>query len=154
MTLPAPSLEHVCDLRVQAGEVTTLGPVRTGVRRIIPIAGGTMTGPLLNGVVVGNGADWQTVLADGVAELDARYQLRTDDGADIELVDRGFRHGPPEVMQRVAAGEDVPAELYYMRSAIRLETADERYRWVNSTVFVGTGARGPDGVTISLYAVR
>ena len=154
MQPPRPTLEHVTDLAVEAGEVRHLGAVRSGVRRIIPIVGGTMSGPLLNGRVVGHGADWQTVRGDGAAELDARYLLETDDGAEIELVDRGVRHGPPEVIRRLAAGEVLPGEDYYLRSAIRLETGDERYAWVNSTLFVGAGMRTAQGVTISVYAVR
>lgn len=154
MTLPAPTLEHVCDLDVVGGDAELLGPVRAGARRVIPIAGGTVRGPLLSGTIDATGADWQTVLASGAAELDARYLLRTDDGAPIELVDRGFRHGPADIMARLAAGDPVDPSDYYMRSSIRLETGDERYAWVNTTVFVGTGVRTEQGVTISIYAVR
>ena len=153
MTLPPPSLDHVCDLAIEPGEVRTLGDVRTGTRRIIPIVGGAVSGPRLSGRIVGPGADWQTVLVDGAADLDARYQLETEDGALIEIVDRGVRRGPAEVMQRLAAGETVDPDEYYMRGAIRMETGDERYRWVNATLFVGTGARTPTGVSISVYAV-
>ncbi len=154
MTLPAPTLDHVCDLDVLAGPVRTLGTVRHGGRRVVPIVGGTMSGPLLTGTVLATGADWQTVLGSGAAELDARYLLATHDGATIELADAGFRSGPPEVIARLAAGEVVPADQYSMRSAIRLETGDARYDWVNTTVFIGTGMRTSSGVAISIYAVR
>lgn len=154
MTLPAPPLEHVCDLHVVAGTIETLGPVRTGTRRIVQIGGGTVTGPMINGTIEAAGADWSTVLADDATHMDARYLLRADDGALIEIVDDGFRRGPAEVMQRLAAGDEVRADEYYMRSSIRLESGDERYAWVNTTVFVGTGMRTATGVTISIYAVR
>ena len=153
VTLPPPTLVHVCDLTIEAGEVRTLGSVRHGMRRIIPIDGGTVSGPRIKGRIAGPGADWQTILSDDVADLDARYQIETDDGALIELVDRGVRRGPPDVLRRLAAGDAVEPADYYMRGAIRMETGDDRYRWVNGTLFVGTGARRPSGVVISVYEI-
>jgi hypothetical protein len=152
--LPAPALEHVCDLHVVVGAPHPVGTVRTGTRRVVPITGGSASGPLLTGTVLGTGADWLTVLASGAAELDARYLIETDDGALIEVVDRGVRTGSPDVLRRLAGGEDVSPDEYYMRGLIRLETADERYAWVNATVFVGRSMRGADGVHISVFAVR
>ncbi|MFZ8998133.1 MAG: DUF3237 domain-containing protein [Ilumatobacteraceae bacterium] len=154
MRLPIPVLDHVCDLAVRAGDPVVVGPVPTGIRRVIPVVGGTMSGPLLDGLIVGHGADWQTVRNDGSVVIDARYLLRTTDGADIEMTDRGFRHGPPDVMKRLAAGDPVDPSEYTMRTSIRLETADERYGWVNHTTFVGTGGRLPEGVVVSVFAVR
>jgi hypothetical protein len=154
MRFPTPALEHVCDLAVRAGDPVVVGPTTAGIRRVVPIIGGTITGPLLTGAILGHGSDWQTVLADGAVEIDARYLVRTDDGADIELTDRGVRHGPPEVMRRLAAGAPVDPAEYTMRTAIRLATSDDRYRWLNTTVFVGTGGRLPGGVEISVFAVR
>ena len=39
-------------------------------------------------------------------------------------------------MAAVARGEDVDPTTYYMRTHARLETGDERYGWVNNTLFV------------------
>ena len=48
---------------------------------------------------------------------------------------------------------NVPAEQYYMRTHARLETGDERYAWVNRTLFVGTGRRLRSSVELDLYAL-
>lgn len=149
-----PTLEHACDLTVELGPVRELGDGRAGTRRIVPIVGGTVRGPLLSGTILPIGADWQTVFRGGTAEVHARYAFETDDGALIEIVNGGFRHGPADVMARLAAGHAVASADYYMRTQARLETGDARYDWVNGTVFVGSGARAPAAVTISLYAVR
>jgi len=93
------------------------------------------------------------VFRDGVAELDTRYTLETDDGAMIDIANYGFRHGPEAVMSALARGEDVDPTLYYMRTQARLETGDARYAWVNRTVFVGMGRRLASAVLIDLYAV-
>jgi len=89
-----------------------------------------------------------------VAELDIRYAFETDDCALIEIVNYGFRHGPEEVIRRLAAGEDVPPETYYMRTHARLETGHPDYAWVNRMLFVGTGARFESAVRVSLFAVE
>ena len=80
--------------------------------------------------------------------------METDDGALIEIINYGFRHGPPEIIRAIAAGEVADPADYYMRTQARLETGDERYAWVNDMLFVGTGARLADGVKMRLYAVE
>ncbi len=151
--LAAPALDHFCDLEIHLDPVRELGQGRGGARRIIPIVGGTVSGPAFSGRILAIGADWQTVLADGTAELDARYAFQTDDGALIEVRNRGYRHGPATVIERLSRGETVDPALYYMRTTARLETGDARHAWVNRQVFVGTGARLPAAVRIALYRV-
>lgn len=153
MTLPTPALDHVCTLDVQLDPIREMGSGRSGQRRIVPIVGGTVSGARLNGRLLNVGADWQTIFADGLAELDTRYAMETDDGATIEIVNYGFRHGPSEVLEAVARGEDVDPSSYYMRTHARLETGDARYAWVNRTLFVGVGARFRQAVKVDLYAL-
>ena len=84
-----------------------MGMGRAGKRRIILIIGGTVTGPYLSGKVLDIGADWQTIFDNGLAELDTRYAFQTDDGAVIEIINYGLRHGPAGVMAKLAAGEEL-----------------------------------------------
>lgn len=153
MQLTQPPLTHVCDYTVDLAPLMPMGAGRGGDRRIIPIIGGQVTGPRLTGRLLHLGADWQTVFADGLAELDTRYAMETDDGALIEIVNYGYRHGPADVMAALAQGADVSPDAYYMRTHARLETGDARYAWVNRTLFVGTGARFPTAVRMTLYAI-
>jgi hypothetical protein len=127
---------------------------RLGQRRIIAIAGGRVGGPRLSGRIIPGGADWQTVSHDGLGIIDARYAIETDDGAVLDYMEQGFRHGPPDVMKRLAAGEPVPPDAYYMRASARLETGNAAYSWVNRMVFVASGARHAGGVQIDLYSVE
>ena len=71
-----------------------MGQGRLGQRRVIPIAGGSVSGARLVGRILPGGADWLTVNHEGVAILDARYVIETNDGALVEVIDQGFRHGP------------------------------------------------------------
>ena len=166
----APTLVHACDLHVELGPIREMGRGRAGARRIVPIVGGTVDGPRLRGRVLDVGADWQTIFGggpndgrnggpsdgpnDGLAELDTRYAMETHDGAVIEIANYGYRFGPPKIIAALARGEDVPPDLYSMRTTARMETGDERYAWVNRTLFVGTGARRRSAVTVSLFAIE
>ena len=154
MRLPVPQTNHVCTLKVDLAPISELGTGRAGRRRIIPIIGGEVHGPRLSGRILNVGADWQTIFADGVAELDTRYAMETHDGATIEIINYGYRHGPQEVIEAVARGEDVDPASYYMRTHARLETGDARYSWVNRTLFVGVGARNKQSVNVDLYALE
>jgi hypothetical protein len=153
-TPPVPVLDPVCTLQVELGPISEMGQGRGGHRRLVPIVGGSVEGPLLSGRILDLGADWQTIFSGGLAELDTRYAMQTHDGAVIDIRNFGFRHGPAEVLQAVARGETVDPRSYYMRTQARLETGDERYAWVNRTLFVGSGSRLASTVVMSLFAIR
>jgi hypothetical protein len=153
LDLAPPVLRPFIRLDVEIGPVLTVGMGGSGQRRIIPITGGTVSGRL-TGQIIGGGADWQTIRHDGVAVLSARYAFKTDDGAIVEILNEGYRHAPHDVAQRVAAGEAVPPNSYYMRTTARLETGHPDHSWINRMVFVGTGAKSAAGVQIELYAVE
>jgi hypothetical protein len=131
-----------------------LGDAPQGRRRIIGITGGRFSGERLSGRVLPGGADWQLVRADGVADLDARYTLETADGALIYVRNRGYRHGSPEIIRRLASGEAVDPSLYYMRTTPRFETGDARYAWLNRIICVASGARRRDAVELEVFEVR
>lgn len=152
-SLPAPDLVHVCDLFVDLAGINEMGRGRAGQRRIIPIVGGHVAGPLIEGRILSLGADWQTIWESGVAELDTRYAIETQDGALIEVINYGYRHGPAEVIADLAAAKEVDPGAYYMRTHARLESGDPRYEWVNKTLFVGRGQRKAAQVIISLYRI-
>ena len=154
MDLPRPVLVQVCTLQVDLAPIREMGRGRAGQRRIVPITGGRGEGPELRGRVLDVGADWQTIFDGGLAQLDTRYAMETHDGAVIEIVNFGLRHGPRDVMEAVGRGEAVDPARYYMRTQARLETGDTRYDWVNRTLFVGCGAREASRVRIDLYAIR
>lgn len=149
----APGLRHLADLDVELAAPIELGDGPRGRRRIIPIVGGTVTGERLSGEVLNVGADWQTVFADGTAELDTRYAMRSHDGASIDIRNFGYRHGPEHVLDALMRGEAIDPSLYYMRTQPRFETGDARYRWLNSIVCIGSGARLAHGVRITFFEV-
>lgn len=149
-----PTLEFVFAAEVTVERALDLGDVGKGGRRIVPITGGEFAGPRLRGKVIPGGADWQVVRHDGVAELEARYTLQTDDGALIYVRNYALRHGPAEVMAALAAGRPVEPSSYYFRGATFFETSADPYAWITRHIIICTGEREPAGVNLKFYQVR
>jgi hypothetical protein len=142
------------ELRLQVPEIVDLGDTPLGRRRIATVTGGTFEGERLRGQVVGAPAgDWLLQRSDGVLVLDVRLALRVDGGELIYMSYRGLRHGPPDVMARLAAGESVDPASYYFRIAPVFETSAPKYQWLNRIVAVGRGRREASGPIYSIYEV-
>ena len=151
---PILRLEPLCHVAVKIGAPQMIGAVLTGERRIIPITGGRFEGAKMRGEILSGGADWQIVAADGTAILEARYTLRTDDGALIYVRNNGFRHGPPEVLAAIARGEQVDPGKYYFRASPTFETGDKKYAWLNRIISVCSGVRTKEEVLLDFYEVK
>jgi hypothetical protein len=150
-----PSLTLAFEMHATLGPVTEVGKLANGMtRRIIPVTGGTFEGPGIKGIVLAGGADWQTVTPDGIAVLDARYTLQTDQGHSIYISNKGIRHGKPEVLKRLAAGEEVDPSEYYMRTVAEMEASAPELDWVRRSVFTCSGARFKNSVIIAFYKVE
>jgi len=147
-------LEALLRAEISLAPAQELGEAPLGRRRIIPITGGRFRGERLSGRVLPGGADWQVVCADGLAQLEARYTLETEDGALVYVRNVGLRHGPPGILAKLAAGAPVDPSLYYMRTTPSFETGAERYRWLNRIVCVASGARRKDSVELDVYEVK
>jgi hypothetical protein len=149
----APTLEFIFAAHVLIGLSLDFGDVGKGGRRIVPISGGEFSGPKMRGRVLPGGADWQVLRSDGVSELEARYSLQTDDGALIEVRNLALRHGPPEVIAALAAGQPADPGSYYFRGATFFTTAAARYAWITKHIVVAAGERQPDAVKLKFFQV-
>jgi hypothetical protein len=149
-----PHLSFVMTLKVKVGPPVEVGPVPRGRRRVIPILGGTFEGPDLAGIVLPGGADWQIVRQDGFAELDTRYMLRTGRGDLIYIQNAGVRHAPPDVVQKLLAGEDVDPSRVYFRTVPAFETAAPGLQWLTRAIFIGIGERHPEDVIVRVWKVE
>jgi Protein of unknown function (DUF3237) len=148
-----PPLEWVFSAKVTLAPPVERGTVDGQRKRFIAITGGEVTGPKLTGVVLPGGGDWQSIHADGLTELDARYSLKANDGTVIAVTNPGVRVASPEVIKRIAAGEDVDPALYYFRTTPRFDVADGPHEWLRRSAFVARGIRKPDHVLIEFFRV-
>lgn len=122
-------------------------------RRIGEIAGGSFEGERLRGTILSGGSDWQSLRADGATTLNVRLVMKTDDDALIGMTYLGVRHGPKEVLDRIARGEKVNPSEYYMRATPYYETASEKYGWLNRVVSVAYGHRVAGGAIYQVFEV-
>ena len=152
--LPDPCLTKVYRLEATLGQPLDVGTIAQGRRRIVPLTGGTFTGPELNGKLLpGASADWQILMTDGTALGDIRYTLQTDRGDLLYVQSRAVRHGSAEVLARLGRGENVDASEYTFRTATQIETAAVDLDWLNKGVFVSVAGRQPEGVIYETYLV-
>jgi len=129
------------------------GPARHGERRYVTLGAGTARGAELNGTLVEGGIDWQVQRADGATEISAHYVLRSTDGALIEVQSDGIRHGPPEVMARLARGEMVAPDAYYFRTLLRFTTGHADWLHLNRMLAIGVGRREAARVHLDVWRV-
>jgi hypothetical protein len=122
-------------------------------RRWVPLTGGTVVGPELQGRIVEGGVDWQWLRADGVLEINAHYVIATDDGAFIEVTSNGLRHGPPEVMARLARGEPVDPGEYFFRTLMRFATGHPAWLHLNKVMALAVGQREAGRVLLDVYRI-
>lgn len=122
-------------------------------RRIGEITGGTFEGEKLRGKFRSGGSDWQSLRADGAITINVRLVMETDDGALIAMRYRGVRHGPKDVIERLAKGEAVNPNEYYFRVTPWFETSAEKYDWLNRVVAVAIGHRLPHGPIYNVFEI-
>jgi hypothetical protein len=146
--------QPIFTIHAELEPIMNLGHTPYGERRVIGISGGTVSGAKLNGRVLPGGSDWQIIRADGAADIQARYTIESDSGARILVYSAGLRHGPPEVMARLAKGDNVDPSLYYFRTVLRFETADPSVEWINRILGLARGAREPRAVRLDVYEVE
>jgi hypothetical protein len=154
LTLPPPKLEHLCDLAVTIAAPVEVGQTPAGLRRMIPITGGIVTGPRVNGKVLAGGADFQLILGGGTqAHLDARYVIELGDGSRVFVQNTALRVASLENSQRIMNGQPVNPDEVYFRCQPKLEATTPEWAWLSESQFIGVGRRAPDGVFMSFYRV-
>lgn len=150
---PAPVLVPMTQVRCEVGELVTLGAAPHGERRYVPLGGGSVAGPELNGSIVAGGVDWQLNRADGALEIAAHYVVCTDDGALVEIRSEGLRHGPPDVMAALARGEAVARDAYFFRTVVRFTTGAPAWAHLNKVMALACGEREARLVKLDLYRI-
>ncbi|MEO0492186.1 MAG: DUF3237 domain-containing protein [Actinomycetota bacterium] len=136
-------LVPLCTLEASLGGLHLIGNGPAGSRTIAEVTGGTMTGERVKGTVKGNAAaDWMVTDANGIATLDVRVVVETDDGALIYITYNG----------RADWSEGPGTKPIYM--APKFETSDERYTWLNAVQAVGKGQLGAGTVSYEIAEVR
>lgn len=151
---PAPTLTLAFSMRIEVAPPVEQGEIEGARQRFIPITGGTITGPRLQGTVLAGGGDWQQIHPGGLAVVHAKYHLKAADGTVIAIDNQGVRVASAEVTEKLAKGEDVDPTAYYFRTTPTFEVATGPHAWLRRSTFVARGIRRPDHVVIDVYQVE
>jgi len=128
----APRMEFVFEEIVTLGAAVHPGATPYGERNIIPITGGTFSGPKIKGKVMPGGWDWQLATKTGCRKIQADYMIQTEDGAIINVVNKGTSCRTPTEK----AGRLLTVPVF--------EAPTGPYEWLNGGAYVGT----LDGTTV------
>lgn len=139
-------------LAIDFGAMIVIGKTPAGLRRIVPVTGGSFVGERLSGIVL-PGADWVINRPDGVMQIDVRLVLKTDDSALIYLRYQGRFLAEPEVMARFGKGAALDRSEYSLSVSATLESGDDRYGWLNNVIAVGTGTQTPSGAVYDFFEI-
>tara|TARA_B100000959_G_C14982603_1_gene624180 strand:+ start:3248 stop:3688 length:441 start_codon:yes stop_codon:yes gene_type:complete len=142
------NLEFLCDLTIQMAPSCHFGVSGYGNHHFVEIAGGQFEGPKLTGKINSVGAMW-------LSDSDANYCLETEDGALIHLRNPGIYRAEPSVefgCSRAFAMRD-PKNMYF-RTTPTFGTDDQKYAWLNRSLYVGTGQKTPDSIEMSFYEIK
>ncbi|KUI35598.1 hypothetical protein AU195_14995 [Mycobacterium sp. IS-1496] len=148
-----PALEHLLDIRIAFSAVHTF-TTPVGMRATYVIAEGRCEGPRIRADVLPGGGDWVVLGADGVARLDVRATLRTDDGAHIHLTNTGRVSMSAVAAQRFSSGALLRYDEIYARSSPLFDTDDHRYRWLTGLHTVAINEVSRSAVHYKVFAVR
>lgn len=121
--------------------------------------GGWVKGPRVRGKILAPGGDWVTITPSGVARLDVRLLIETDDGAHIYMTYNGIFVTSKEVNDALSRGERVTQKTVpYFVTAPTFQTSSEKYGWLNKVQAVGKMVelkRGDDAyIKYDVFIVR
>lgn len=145
-------LVHELTFQAQLKAPVEIGPGPYGNRMYFEVTGGTVEGERIRGTVGTGGGDWLLVDDQGYSHLDVRAQIVTHDEAFIYMTYGGVLEINEAVQGALGGGDGTDWGDQYFRTTPRLETGDERYAWVNRTVFVACG-RVANGVEYEVFRV-
>jgi hypothetical protein len=145
-----PQLEFVVELKVKCEGAYQVGKTSHGNRFVIPIVGGTFEGPKMKGTVLPGGADYQLQdQATGRTEIEAIYSIKTDDGVNIHIRNKGLIY--------TGKGADGTPQFYF-RTIPQFEAPqDSRYAWLNNAIFVcqpSMGGGNDGAICLKVWMVK
>jgi hypothetical protein len=151
--MPELKSAYIGELMMEVTGSYMLGDAPVGKRRLDRLDKGHFKGPKIQAEIVTGGMDILLGGTDGAVRPDVRLILKLDDGEILLIQYRGVRHAPAEVMQRIAKGERVPPNEYYLRTSLVFETASKQYHWMNRIVGVGVGRREPSAGFYDVFEI-
>lgn len=99
--------------------------------------GGWFKGPKLSATIIQPAADWLRIMPAGNVRLDVRLTLKTDDDQFIYVTYNGIISHSKDSYDKMMKGEVLTSKDFYFITAPTMQTASEKYAWVNHVQAVG-----------------
>lgn len=144
-------LDLLMTIHVDISNPLEVGEGPFGKRQIYAVTGGTFDGDRLHGEVLPGGADWVLFDADGVARLDVRLTLRTDDDALIFVRYPGILVINERFSEAIQQGRMSEFDETHLLTQPLFETGDLRYAWLNRVVGIAEGRASQSAVEHRVY---
>ncbi|MFG0253615.1 MAG: DUF3237 domain-containing protein [Rhodopirellula sp. JB053] len=151
-------MEHLFSYAATIGGPEIVGPVAGGVRVNFNLTGGEVTGEKVQGTILPAGGDWLLMRSDGIAEVDVRLTIRTDDEALLNVHYHGMADLGENGFEEFMAGR-APVPGTALRIFPRFHVAAEKYLWLNRLACIGVGEAhvdfaGESKMLFDIYAVK
>ena len=128
--IPAPRLEYLMTYEANLQPAQAIND-SLFIYNCIP--GGWARGPGISGTFIGPCADWLRIMPSGVARLDVRGTMKTDDGELIYITYNGIIQHSEQSFNKFMNGERITQDdgIYFV-AAPSFETSSEKYGWLNA----------------------
>ncbi|KAJ5372920.1 hypothetical protein N7517_004926 [Penicillium concentricum] len=159
LQIPAPSLELDFRMSIKMNPKVSVGPSIWGQREWVSFIGGQWAGRWGKGIVLPGGQDTQIVTKDSTTNLRASYILQTVDEPPAFIIVRteGWLTGAKDVLEKVIdanMADGVNPGSYKYRVNLSMETGDERYTFLNTLMWIGSGCRRGHEVIFDSFRVN
>ncbi|OQE17978.1 hypothetical protein PENSTE_c019G07896 [Penicillium steckii] len=159
LQIPAPTLELDFRMSIKMNPKVGVGASIWGHREWVSYIGGQWAGRWGKGIVLPGGQDTQVVTKDSTTNIRANYLLQTADepAAFIIIKAEGWLTGAKDVLEKVndsQMADGVNPGSYKYRLNLGMETGDERYTFLNTLMWIGSGCRRGQEVIFDAFRVN
>ncbi|KAH8431529.1 uncharacterized protein LDX57_009191 [Aspergillus melleus] len=159
LQIPAPTLELDFRMSIKMNPRVSVGQSIWGQRDWVTFIGGQWAGRWGKGVILPGGQDSQIVTKESTTSLRASYMLQTSDEppAYIIVKTNGWLTGAKDVLDKVNdpnAADAINPNTYKYRVNLSMETGDERYAFLNTLMWIGSGCRRGHEVIFDAFRVN
>ena len=162
LVLPPPQLELDFRISLKLNPKVPVGSSSaslSGQRNWISIIGGQWAGRWGKGIVIPGGQDSQITYKDYSTSVSAHFLVQTNDDppAMIIVKTKGWWTGAKDVMEKIHSdpmeADIVAASQYKFRVNIELESGDERYIFLSTQMWIGSGCRRVNEIVFDSYRI-
>ncbi|KAJ5887759.1 hypothetical protein N7495_007800 [Penicillium taxi] len=159
LQIPAPTLELDFRMSIKMNPKVAVGPSIWGHREWVSFIGGQWAGRWGKGIILPGGQDTQVITKDSTTNLHASYILQTADEPPAFIMVRadGWLTGSKDVLDKVndsGMADGINPSSYKYRINLSMETGDERYIFINSLMWIGSGCRRGHEVIFDAFRVN